>query len=109
MFDEINSNIPIISFLCQAKALVATERTNCVVDFCDESLEEAKKLEILSPNQRGPLYGVPISIKECFVVKGYDSTGGLAKEIGKLALEDGSFVKVTIVKPLPLINLYLSS
>ena len=34
------------------------------------------------------------TVKECFHVKGYDHTAGLAKEIGKPSLEDGSFVKV---------------
>lgn len=44
--------------------------------------------------KRGPLYGLPVSIKECFYVKGYDHTNGLAKEIGKPSENDGSFIKV---------------
>ena len=46
--------------------------------------------------KRGPLYGLPVSIKECFYVKGYDHTNGLAKEIGKPSENDGSFVKVCL-------------
>ena len=48
--------------------------------------------------KRGPLYGLPISIKECFHVKGYDHTNGLAKEIDKPSDDDGPFVKVSVSK-----------
>ena len=45
-------------------------------------------------NERGPFHGLPISIKECFYIEGYDHTNGLAKEIDKPSKQDGSFVKV---------------
>ena len=44
---------------------------------------------------RGPLYGLPISVKECFFVKGYDATAGLARYIDSPAEEDGGMVKVS--------------
>ena len=82
-------------YVYQAKALLATEQTNCIVDFCDESVAIAKKLELVPPDKRGPFHGLPLSIKECFHVKGYDHTAGLAKEINKPSQNDGSLVKVT--------------
>jgi Asp-tRNA(Asn)/Glu-tRNA(Gln) amidotransferase A subunit family amidase len=42
----------------------------------DESLEIAKSIRSVSVSDRGPLYGIPLSVKECFFVKGYDSTAG---------------------------------
>merc|ERR1712212_1333909 len=38
-------------------------------------------------------FGLPISVKECFYVKGYDSTIGLAQFIAKPAPEDSVFVR----------------
>jgi len=40
----------------------------------DEGREIYKHWHQLS--NRGPLYGIPISVKECFFIKGYDSTAG---------------------------------
>ena len=73
---------------------MSTEETNCIVDFCEESCETARKLSTLPKNERGPFHGLPISIKECFYIEGYDHTNGLAKEIDKPSMQDGSFVKV---------------
>ncbi len=55
---------------------MATEETNCIVEFMDESLDIAKALRNVPEKERGPLFGVPISVKECFFVRGYDSTAG---------------------------------
>ena len=73
---------------------MSTEETNCIVDFCEESCEMARTLSRLPKNKRGPFHGLPISIKECFYIEGYDHTNGLAKEIDKPSMQDGSFVKV---------------
>ena len=64
------------TFCLKARALIATSETNCVVDFMDESLEIAKSIRSVTVSDRGPLYGIPLSVKECFFVKGYDSTAG---------------------------------
>ena len=57
---------------------MATEETNCIVDFIDESLDIAKALRNVPETDRGPLFGVPLSVKECFFVRGYDATAGNA-------------------------------
>ena len=36
-------------------------------------------LEKIPENERGPLYGLPISVKECFYVKDHDSTIGISR------------------------------
>ena len=79
----------------QARALEATEATNCVVDFMLEARSQAQELKRLPLEYRGPLYGLPISVKECFFVKGYDATAGLANAINSPAQEDGAMIKVT--------------
>jgi len=77
----------------QARALESTEQTNCVVDFILEAHQHALELRKVPEEYRGPLYGLPISVKECFFVKGYDATAGLARYIDSPAEEDGGMVK----------------
>lgn len=78
----------------QARALEATEATNCVVDFMLEARNQALELRRLPLEYRGPLHGVPVSVKECYFVKGCDATAGLAKFINSPAQEDGPMIKV---------------
>ena len=82
----------------QAKAILASDDTNCITDFlCKESRDRAIWLqENVEEKDRGPLYGIPISIKECFHVAGYDNTIGLVKYMNCPAKEDGAFVKVNL-------------
>jgi len=76
----------------QAKALEVDQDINAVCDFILEATDWAKALEDIPEEERGALYGLPISIKECFYVAGYDSTIGLAQNIGKPLPADCSFV-----------------
>ena len=63
----------------QHKAIKLDERTNCVTDWLEEADNWAEQLDKLSQEERGPLHGIPISIKECYDVQGYASTAGMAK------------------------------
>ena len=82
----------------QAKAIQASDDTNCVTDFINESREFAINLEKnIKEKDRGPLYGIPISVKECFYVGGYDATVGLVKHLNKPAQKDGGFVQVSLL------------
>ncbi|XP_063283820.1 vitamin D3 hydroxylase-associated protein-like isoform X1 [Pelobates fuscus] len=74
------------------KALEVDQDLNCVTDFltdCEAQLQDLKKQE-----NKGPLYGVPISIKEHIGYKGHPTTCGLAQYIDKLEKEDSVVVKV---------------
>jgi len=53
----------------KAKAILSTQQTNCVVDFIEESNALAVSLRDIPVDQRGPLFGIPISVKECHFVK----------------------------------------
>ncbi|XP_023344204.1 fatty acid amide hydrolase 1 [Eurytemora carolleeae] len=76
-----------------AKALSVDEKINVVCDFILEATSWAEGLKNVPIEQRGSLYGLPISVKECFFVKGYDATIGLSGLINKPALEDSPYVK----------------
>ena len=63
----------------QAAALEITTGTNCIVSWIDSAEDDVKRLDELPPEQRGPLHGVPVSIKECFDVAGTINSCGMAK------------------------------
>lgn len=57
----------------------------------DDARAQAKELDSFlekTGKRVGPLHGLPISIKEQFAVKGYDTTIGYVSYIGKKAGKD---------------------
>ena len=62
----------------QAAALEVAEKTNCVTQWLQEAGEEARRLDQLPADRRGPLHGVPVSVKECYEVAGTFATAGMA-------------------------------
>merc|ERR1719317_496450 len=66
-----------------AKAIEVHKKTNSVVCWVEGAYEQAQQLDKLSETERGPLHGVPLSMKEAYNVAGTYSTGGLAKFIRK--------------------------
>ena len=58
-----------------------------------EKLPMAETLDSLTEKERGPLYGVPFSVKEHFFIKGKDSTVGLYSRIGQPANENAQISK----------------
>ncbi|XP_053325142.1 vitamin D3 hydroxylase-associated protein-like [Spea bombifrons] len=74
------------------KALEVNEELNCVTVFisdCEAQLREHKKQE-----NKGVLYGIPVSIKEHIGYKGHPSTCGLVQYLDELETEDSVIVKV---------------
>ena len=61
-----------------------------------EARAQAMELRRIPMQYRGPFHGLPISVKECHFVKGYDATAGLARQINSPAQEDGPLVKVGV-------------
>ncbi|KAI0242444.1 Fatty-acid amide hydrolase 1, partial [Lamellibrachia satsuma] len=78
----------------QWKALEVHKKTNCLI----EPILEAEALaQACDDGQRpGPLCGVPVSLKDCYGLKGYDCTVGLARWIDRPFDEDCDIVKVLI-------------
>ncbi len=60
--------------------------------FLDESADWAAALDKTTDRHSKPLFGLPLSVKECFKVKGHDFTVGLSRFIGRPAEEDAPFV-----------------
>ena len=55
---------------------------------CSQNLKQARILDNLPIDQRGPLHGIPFSVKEHFHFKGRDSTAGLYQLIGQTAKQN---------------------
>ncbi|XP_069498369.1 vitamin D3 hydroxylase-associated protein-like isoform X2 [Ambystoma mexicanum] len=74
------------------KALAVHKELNCLTDFlpdCETLLQEVKKQK-----DKGPLYCVPISLKDDVGYKGHDSHCGLVHFLGKPGPEDSVIVQV---------------
>ncbi|WEW59003.1 amidase [Emydomyces testavorans] len=72
-------------------AVKAQERTNCITELL---LPEAEKWADEEVNLKGPLAGIPVSLKDSIHVKGFDTSVGYTKNTGKPLAEDGVLVKL---------------
>ncbi|XP_064606675.1 fatty-acid amide hydrolase 1-like [Liolophura sinensis] len=77
----------------QKKALKITESLNCIQTPICEAEAWAQALCLRS--EKGPLYGIPVSIKDHIPIKGYDTTiGGCTSTLGKPYPDDSVIIKV---------------
>ncbi|XP_040269384.1 fatty-acid amide hydrolase 1-like [Bufo bufo] len=74
------------------KALDVTQDLNCITDFLPECELQLRRLQ--EQTSRGPLYGVPISLKDNYSCKGHDATLGLIRNLERPAPEDCVIVQV---------------
>ncbi|KAL3494344.1 amidase signature domain-containing protein [Aspergillus germanicus] len=72
-------------------AVRAQEKTNCITELL---LPEAEVWAQSEVNLKGPLAGVPVSLKDSIQVKGFDITLGYSRLAGKPYAEDGPMVKL---------------
>jgi fatty acid amide hydrolase len=72
-------------------AVKAQQKTNCVTELL---LPEAEAWATSEVNLKGPLAGVPVSIKDTINIKGFDSTIGYSRYAEKPINEDGTLVKL---------------
>lgn len=70
-----------------------TLEKNCICLFIEEADEWAKQLQSIPIAKRGPLYGLPLSVKECFYTGGYDSSAGLSKFLENPHQRDGPMIQ----------------
>uniref|UniRef100_A0A8H7N1B3 Amidase domain-containing protein n=1 Tax=Bionectria ochroleuca TaxID=29856 RepID=A0A8H7N1B3_BIOOC len=93
---QLTSHEIVRAFIQRARE--AHEKTNCLTEVLfEEALNEAKKLDkYFSEHVKlvGPYHGVPITLKDQFNVKGYDSTIGYVGRSFKPAEEDAVVVKL---------------
>ncbi|XP_064649752.1 fatty-acid amide hydrolase 1-like [Lineus longissimus] len=76
----------------QTKALDIDGEINCVIEPIWEA--EALALECDVAAKKGPLHGLPVSIKENYPIKGYTVSLGLSTNLDTLCLDDCVLVKV---------------
>ncbi|XP_063422716.1 vitamin D3 hydroxylase-associated protein-like isoform X2 [Mytilus trossulus] len=76
----------------QIKALEVDKRTNCITELVHDSEERAKQLD--SDRKKGPLYGIPVSIKETYTMPGYPCTGGMMFYFDEKVTEENVLVQV---------------
>jgi len=72
-------------------AVRAHEKTNCVTELL---LPEAEEWATSEVNLKGPLAGVPVSLKDSVQVRGFDISLGYARLAGKPYEQDGPMVKL---------------
>ncbi|KAI1486352.1 amidase signature domain-containing protein [Biscogniauxia mediterranea] len=81
-----------------AQACDAHKMTNCLTEIMfDDAVKNAKELDrhlLRHGTTLGPLHGVPITLKDQFNVKGFDSTIGYVGRAFKPAQDDCALVKI---------------
>ncbi|KAH9208401.1 amidase [Leptodontidium sp. 2 PMI_412] len=85
------------------RAAIAQQLTNCLTEiFFEEAIENAKALDstrLEHPDRPlGPFFGLPISLKDSFMLEGKDSTIGMTYFVDKPATRNSPLV--TILKSL---------
>ena len=72
-------------------AVRAHERTNCLTEVM---LPEAESWVENEVNLRGPLAGIPVSLKDSIAVGGFDVSVGYSSNTGKPYAQDGAMVRI---------------
>ncbi|KAL2285191.1 hypothetical protein FJTKL_08412 [Diaporthe vaccinii] len=74
-------------------ALKAHEKTNCLTEVLLPDAEGWLQ-DGSSINLKGPLAGIPVSLKDTIVVGGYDATVGYSSFVGNAKQKDGALVRL---------------
>lgn len=74
-------------------ALRAHEKTNCLTEVMVSEAEQWVQ-DGKSINLKGPLAGIPVSLKDTIHVGGFDSTVGFSSFVGNKEVEDGATVRL---------------
>ncbi|KAK2600390.1 hypothetical protein N8I77_009927 [Diaporthe amygdali] len=75
-------------------ALRAHEKTNCLTEVMLSDAERWLQDGGSSINLKGPLAGIPVSLKDTIVVGGYDATVGYSSFVGNAQQKDGALVRL---------------
>ncbi|CBX91422.1 hypothetical protein IAQ61_010776 [Plenodomus lingam] len=69
----------------------AQQKTNCLTEILFPEAEEWATHQV---NLKGPLAGIPVSLKDSIQVAGFDSSVAYSRNVGKPYTEDGAMVKM---------------
>lgn len=91
------SALEVVTAYCK-RAAIAQQLTNCLTEIIfAEALETAKALDAqyqATGKVVGPLHGIPVTFKECFNIKGYDSTNAYISKAFSPADYDAYLVEI---------------
>ncbi|KAL5640484.1 hypothetical protein ACGC1H_007661 [Rhizoctonia solani] len=80
------------------RAIVAHQTTNCLTEiFVERALARAEEMDRYLKERgtpKGPLHGLPISLKDQFTIKGLETINGYVANIGDFATEDSVLVEI---------------
>ncbi|GFF41779.1 putative amidase C550.07 [Aspergillus udagawae] len=80
------------------RAAIAHQLTRCLTEpLFDHAVQRARDLDAhLRRTGRpiGPLHGLPVSVKDCFHIKGVDSSIGIAALVARPATEDAPLIQL---------------
>uniref|UniRef100_A0A1I7SXG6 Amidase domain-containing protein n=1 Tax=Caenorhabditis tropicalis TaxID=1561998 RepID=A0A1I7SXG6_9PELO len=81
--DEYNAYTVLAAFVWRANKV--NREINCITEMIKEAFDIAEKLDKDNKDgkPKGPLFGLPFSVKSNFYVEGYDVTVGLGKYLEK--------------------------
>lgn len=71
-------------------AIRAHEKTNCLTEVMISTAESWAE----DANLKGPLAGIPVSLKDTVVVGGFDVSIGYSSTTGKPAAQDGTLARI---------------
>ena len=88
-----NRSISALDILCTygKVAVKAQQKTNCVTELL---LPEAERWAQADVDLKGPLAGIPVSLKDSIQVNGFDVSLGYTYFANKPYQEDGSMVRL---------------
>ena len=82
----------------ETHVLTCPNQTNCLTEICfDEALDQARELDAYQAEYgklKGPLHGIPVSLKDQFNIQGLDSTLGYVGRSFSPAASDCVLVQV---------------
>ncbi|OJJ32066.1 hypothetical protein ASPWEDRAFT_175370 [Aspergillus wentii DTO 134E9] len=91
------SSVELTTAFCK-RAAIAQQLTRCLTEvFFERALAKAKELDVSlerTGKVKGPLHGLPVSIKDRFDVEGFDTTVGWVGLVGKPAQKSSSVVQL---------------
>ena len=95
LVQDVHKNVakPVDILRCYGKvALLAHAKTNCLTEIM--LLEAEKWAEGEGVNLKGPLAGIPVSLKDSIAVGGFDVSVGYSCNTGRPYADDGTLVKI---------------
>ncbi|XP_078527807.1 fatty-acid amide hydrolase 1-like isoform X2 [Lissotriton helveticus] len=81
-----------VLYTYMGKALAVHREVNCITDFIQEC--ELQLQELKNQKEKGPLFGIPFSVKNSIPCKGYDSASGLLQFHDVMDEEDCVLIQV---------------